>query len=57
MKTLEIHGRILFDVIWSRNTPKQLLDKFFLPQLYIRVGDEPEGRRLDGRPDRGPDVK
>jgi hypothetical protein len=29
MKTLELHGRILFDVIWSRNEPKRLLDKFF----------------------------
>jgi hypothetical protein len=29
MKTLERHGRILFEVIWSRNEPKRLGTSFF----------------------------
>jgi hypothetical protein len=29
MKTQELHGRILFEVIWSRNEPKRLGTSFW----------------------------
>ena len=34
MKTLEIHGRILFEVIWSRNEPKRLQTELFAATVY-----------------------